>query len=85
MSLSDAYRPQLSSDKKSYEFIETLYPKLVTKYKKQTMLLDNFVTYFSNLCSGDSVLKNNFLTKTKVKVIIDSFYHYVLNHVSKNR
>ena len=49
------------------------------------MLLDNFVTYFSNLCSGDSVLKNSFLTKTKVKVIIDSFYHYILNHVSKNR
>ena len=49
------------------------------------MLLDNYVTYMSNLCSGDSALKNIFLTKTRVKVIIDAFYYYVLNHKSKNR
>lgn len=49
------------------------------------MLLDNFITYMSNLCSGDSHFKNIFLTRTKVKVIIDAFYHYILDHKSKNR
>jgi IS30 family transposase len=61
-----------------------MFPKLITKYKKQPLLLDNFLTFFSNLCSGESVLKTS-LTKDKVAIIFDSLYHFVLNHKSKNR
>ena len=85
MSLSDVYRPQLSSDKKTCEFVEAMFPRLITKYKKQTMLLDNFMTFFSNLCSGESNLKNSYLKTEKVKIILDSLYHFVLSHKSKNR
>lgn len=52
MSLSEVYRSQLSSDKATYEFIEDMFPRVITKYKKQPLLVDNFLTYFSNLCSG---------------------------------
>lgn len=85
MTLSENYRPQMASDKKTYEFIESMFPKLITKYKKQPQLLDNFITLFSNLCSGESALKNNFLKKEKFTVILDSLYHFILSHKSKNR
>ena len=49
------------------------------------MLLDNFMTFFSNLCSGESPLKNQHLKSSKTKVIFDSLYHFVLGHKSKNR
>lgn len=85
MTLSEIYRPQMAGDKKTYEFIEFMFPKLITKYKKQPQLLDNFITLFSNLCSGESTLKNNFLRKEKFTVILDSLYHFILSHKSKNR
>lgn len=85
MTLSEIYRPLLGGDKKTYEFIESMFPKLITKYKKQPQLLDNFYTFFSNLCSGQSTLKNNFLKKEKFTVILDSLYHFILTHRSKNR
>ena len=85
MTLSEIYRPQMASDKKTYDLIEAMFPKLITKYKKQPQLLDNFITLFSNLCSGESALKNNFLKKEKFTVILDSLYHFILSHKSKNR
>lgn len=85
MSLSDIYRPQMSSDKRTFEFIETMFTKLITKYKKQPQLLDNFMTLTSNLCSGDSALKNVFLKKEKVVIIFESIYLLILSHKSKNR
>ena len=62
-----------------------MFPKLITKYKKQTQLLDNFMTFFSNLCSGESALKNTHLKKEKVCVIWDSLYLFILSHKTKNR
>lgn len=85
MSLSDIYRPLMSSDKGTFEFVETMFSKLITKYKKQPQLLDNFMTLLSNLCSGDSTLKNSFLKKEKVTVIYDSLFLFILSHKSKNR
>lgn len=63
ITLYEPYRLQLSSSPRIYEFIETLFPKLITKYKKQTTILDHFCTFFSNLASGDSALKTNMLKK----------------------
>jgi len=85
MSLNEFYRPKLASDKGTYQFIEDMFPRLITKYKKQPMLVDNFLTYFSNLCSGDSTLKNTYLTPQKFKVVLNALHHFILNHKSKNR
>lgn len=62
-----------------------MFPKLITKYKKQPQLLDNFFTFLSNLCSGDSLLKNSYLKAEKVKVIFESIHLLILSHKTKNR
>ena len=85
ITLSDSYRPLLSSNHKTFQFIEFMFSKLITKYKKQPRLVDNFLTFFSNLCSGDSILKGSFLNKDKVSAIVGSLFYMILDVKTKNR
>ena len=62
-----------------------MFSKLITKYKKQPRLVDSFLTFFSNLCSGDSVLKGSFLKKDKVSAIVGSLFYMILDVKTKNR
>ena len=63
MTLYEPCRLQLSSSEATFTFITQLFPVLISKYKKQPNLVDNFFIFMSNLCSGESQLKNKYLKK----------------------
>ena len=72
MSLYEPYRLQLSGTPKTYEFLKLMFPRLITKCKKQGVLLDNFLLFFSNLCAKESKLKEVFMSPEEVIGLISS-------------
>lgn len=47
---------------------------LISKYKKQTDLVDNFFVFLSNLCEGDSPLKGILIKKEQLMVMIEALF-----------
>lgn len=63
ITLYEPCKLELSKSTKSLDFITKMFPILITKFKKQPSLLDNFFIFVSNLCEGNSILKNSYLKK----------------------
>jgi hypothetical protein len=86
VTLYEPCRINLSSSSKSFDFINKLFPILITKYKKQPCLLDNFFIFISNLCEGNSTLKNNYLKKEQFIVMTEAMFVRIFDEDrSKNR
>ena len=62
-----------------------MFPRLITKVKKQPQLLDNFLLFVSNLVSKDSKLKDSYLSTDEVMALIASLDEYLWKAKTKNR
>lgn len=58
LSQSEKYRTLLATNRPTIDFLLQSYPVIITKFKKEMQLVTSFVVYCSNLCMGDSILKN---------------------------
>ena len=85
MTLYEPYRLQMSGAYSTVEFIRRMFPRLITKAKKQPQLLDNFLLFVSNLVSKDSKLKDSFLSTDEVMALIASLDEYLWKAKTKNR
>ncbi len=59
---------------KTVEFVNKMFPVLISKFKKQTGLVDNFFVFLSNLCEGDSPLKTTLIKKEQLMVMIEALF-----------
>ena len=58
LSHSEKHRNLLCMSRPTVDFLLWCYPRIITKFKKEVQLVTSFVIYCSNLCMGETLLKN---------------------------
>lgn len=85
MSLHEKYRELLAESPETHKFIELTFSRLISRHKKQPDLFSSFLIYASNLCSGNSKLRDTFITDSAFNVIVGLLYEKVVTRKTTNR
>ena len=85
MSLHEKYREMLADSPETHKFIEQTFSRLISRHKKQPDLLSSFMIFASNLCSGNSKLRDNFITGAAFKIMVGLLFEKVLKRKTANR